>query len=275
MGSDGATTTTTNQNYDKPSSRKMARIAQRQQRMAEDQYRLYKRYGKPYDIEALQANRDLLPYITASSQATLEEQMRDLAANQPVKDALRQEQLEEIERSRPVADKFYQDALNGVDPQDRMNRAQADVAQGFDQSAATTRRDASRMGINLNSGRMAAALSDTGLERAKAIGAARTGARQMAETENFSRLGTAMGVRGMASGLPGVQSMQGQGQTNFGVDPYGRASSGMQAAAGSYAPLATRVNSSESIQTGGGGWQSMLGSMVGTGIGAYAGNKFG
>jgi hypothetical protein len=247
MGSKGNSSTNTTNTYDPVASRKMAEIAERQQAIGEEQWEMYKQYFQEYEIQTAQANKELLPFITDASKATMEEQLRDLELNRPVKDAMRDQQLKELAETSPIASEFYQKAQEGVDAKDWMDSASADVAQGFAEQAGQIRRNIARMGGDPNDPAVISALAGTGAERAKAIGAARTTARRGADAETFNRLGTAMQVRGRATGLPGIQSTQGNGTQQFATpDVVGRALGGLQGAAGSQGLLANRVMGSSS-----------------------------
>lgn len=95
-----------------------------------------------------------------------------------------------IREKAPVRAKFFQEALEGIDPNEKMRLAQADVAQGFAGAEGTARRGAARMGLNpanIDFGKLA-----TG--RAKAIGLARTTARTRAKDESFQRLQSAVSL---------------------------------------------------------------------------------
>jgi len=92
-----------------------------------------------------------------------------------------------------VGKAFYDAALTGVDPNQRANQAQVDATLAFQNAGKDMRQQAALAGVNPNSGRFAGALANNSLDQAKAIGGARTAARTNAETENFSRLTTAMG----------------------------------------------------------------------------------
>ncbi|RLB94837.1 MAG: hypothetical protein DRH26_00110 [Deltaproteobacteria bacterium] len=131
-----------------------------------------------YDKEKSMADLSLLPQQTALSAQT----MADTSSM--------------INERAPVRQAFYQEAQNGVNAEDRANRAAADAAHAFVNSNSTSRRDSARMGINPNSGRFTAMQTSNDMNRAKAIGGARTTARIDAENENFGRLQTAMNYGG-------------------------------------------------------------------------------
>ena len=100
---------------------------------------------------------------------------------------------EAINAKRPVTQEFYNQALQGVDVDRRVGQAQTDATMAFQNSGKEMRQQAALAGVNPNSGRFAGALANNSLDQAKAIGSARTSARDSAEQESFARLTTAMG----------------------------------------------------------------------------------
>ena len=280
MGCFGGTSSTTtvqssSNTYDPVYTAKMADIAERQQQMGEEQWNMYKQYFQDYEIAAAQANKDLLPYITEASRLTLEEQTRDIEANAPVKDALRQQQMETIGQTAPVQEKFYQEALGGVDVGKRQAEAGGEAANQLMLGEQTRRRNLSRMGLSPESSAGRDALRTDTVTGAGLIGGARNQARAGAETENFNRLGYALGFGSTGAALPGVQSTQGQGQTYFGnADPYARAVGTYGQAASTYAPLASRVLSSSGTTTTEqpkATFMDFVGNIGGQMLGSYAG----
>jgi len=272
MGKSPKTTTTTN-TYDPVASAKMSEIADRQQVIAEEQWTMYKDYFQEYEISAAKTNQELLPYISAASKATLEEQTRDLELNRPAKDLLRDQQMKELEMAAPVAEKFYKESLDGVDLGKRADEAGANVISALRSGDKSAGREMSRYGIDPGSSRFNRGMSETGTTAAGMIAGARNQAKTQGEQENYGRLGMALGVRGMASGLPGVQTTQGQGQTYFGnADPLSRAQGGLGAASSGYGTLASRVLSSAREDPPGTFWD-FAGNIAGQGVGAWAGAK--
>jgi len=88
---------------------------------------------------------------------------------------------------RPVRQKYFNEVNKGVDVNQRVNQASADVASGFAGAEQRTMRALSPYGINPNSARGRSALSTQGLNYGRALAGARTGARQNAEDETFNR----------------------------------------------------------------------------------------
>lgn len=107
-----------------------------------------------------------------------------------IKDASKQ-----LTASRPVALKFWEEAATGVDPTQRADQAQAEVEHAYQGAEDIARRSASRMGIDFGGGQFQGTLRGIALGRAADTAGARTQATTNAETENFNRLTTAMGVR--------------------------------------------------------------------------------
>lgn len=255
MGGGKTSTSTTTYNYDPVASQKAAEVAERQQAMAEEQWEYYKRVFQPYEQELMAANRSLLPGQVAYSAATTQERLRD------------------IERARPAVEKFYDMAIQGVQPryQEVMGAAQADIAQGFDASTQALKRELARMGVDPNSGALISALKDTALQRAKAIGSARTQARMLerdrSENLTFNRLGQALNAR---LGLPVAGTMGGYSvsdPTRTSTALYGNASSVL-------GQLASRpLSQTTKTSTSGGGFGTFLGDLAGTGLG-IAGMKW-
>lgn len=89
---------------------------------------------------------------------------------------------------------FYNQALQGVDVNRRVGQATADTWQGIKGAQTNLNQNAAMMGINPASGRFQSQMRNQSLDNARALGGARTAARDKAEEENFSRLSTAMNL---------------------------------------------------------------------------------
>ncbi|MGA2331309.1 MAG: hypothetical protein ABSG75_06065 [Syntrophales bacterium] len=243
MGKGGNTTTTTN-SYDPAASEKMAEIAGKQEAMAEDQWNEYKQYFQDYDVAAVNANKQLLPYATSSTQAQLQEQ--ELASNENAK----------------LLPAYTNQALTGVDVNKRADEAGNEVKANMKLGEMTRRREASQYGIDPNSTAFGTAVNNAALDTSRAVAGARTGAKNAAEEENFARLGAALGKQ------------SGAVTTVSNANPEATAAQSYSGAAATYAPLATRVLSSEK-DTSGGGFADLLGKAAGIGAGALGGNYLG
>jgi hypothetical protein len=199
----GSSSTTT---VDKAYNRRLAAIQERQQDIADEYFRYWDEYQKPYEILQTQSNTELLPLETetakqqqllAGQQAQAGQELLPLQTD--AAKAKLEDQIETIGMMKPVKTNFFQQAAEGVDVQGRMGMAQADVAKGFADAETGTRMFMSRMGVNPNSGRFAAAASATDRAKAAAVAGARTTSRLNSEDENFRRLAT-----GMQFGMQGV-----------------------------------------------------------------------
>lgn len=96
---------------------------------------------------------------------------------------------EDLGGKTAMAQSEYLDMSYGMDPEQWADQAQTDVAAGYAGSMGAMTRDASRLGLNPNSGAFVDAQKDMNLERTKDIAAGRTQGRQAGEEEKFRRLG--------------------------------------------------------------------------------------
>jgi hypothetical protein len=138
MGSGSSSTTSVDYAY----NARMAAIAEQQQGMAEEYYQYYKDYYQPYETAQIKANQALLPYQTG------------------------------------VQTKALQAAGEALDPDAAMDAAAADVAQSYEGAQDSITRNLAKRGQSMGSGQAAQMQKEIALERAKAIGGARTGARR-------------------------------------------------------------------------------------------------
>ena len=184
-GGGGSQTTVT---VDYAYNARMAAIAEKQQAQADQYFKEWETTYKPYERAQVDANMELMPFEIDAQKETL----KGISELAPLETGLRKEQISSemdmIPKRNAVSSKFYEEALSGIDVQGRMNTASADVSQALAGSEAAARREASRMGLNASSGRMAEMLKTSSLDRAKAVGTARTTARTGAEQEQFGRL---------------------------------------------------------------------------------------
>jgi hypothetical protein len=233
-GGGNVTTTETTYQYDPVASRKMAEIAGKQQEMAEQQWAMYQEYMLPYELEAIKANREILPLITEASKTTL-----GLQAD-PTRE-------------------FYRQAQEGVDVQRRMDEAGAEVVSAAGLGQQMRRREISRYGIDPSSTAFAGATNLANIATARGVAGARTTAQRQAEQEQFSRLGFSLG-RGVYQTAVGPQA-----------DPYSRAAGSYAQAAGSQGTLASRVLGTTGTTTTPYTGPSPMGSAIGGAIGAVGG----
>lgn len=200
--------------FDAAYNARMANIAEQQQGMASKYFDFWESEYKPMEQAQIASNMETMPGETELNIAKNEASLSLL----PGQTALTAEQIEanrslipgqttlagmQIEDSmtamgerEPVRAEFYNQSLNGVDVESRVNKAAADASHAFMSSDNIMRRNASRMGINPNSGKFASMSNTNSINRAKTIAGAKTTARTNAEQENFGRLQTAMGYGG-------------------------------------------------------------------------------
>lgn len=220
MGKKGGGETKVEYQYDKEASKKMTEIAERQQEMAEEQWDLYKKYFQDYEIQAAEANKDLLPYITEASK------------------------------------KLFGMAQEGLDTESRMAQAEADVVGAYEKVPEAMRLEASKYGIDPSSQRYLTSMRRMGLDEAKAIAGARTGARERADTESFNRLAVASGKQPLNT-----------------PDVAARSMTGLNMAANTYRPLATRVLSQNQQYNDNSNIWDFAGDVGGTLAGVYLGRR--
>lgn len=132
---------TTINSEDEEYNARMAEIAEAQQRMAEEYYGYYKSYYQPYEKKQIAANTELLPYETG------------------------------VQKNALIA------GAAALDPAAAMDAASADVAQSYAGVQDSITSSLAKRGVRMDSGQALALQKGTALDRAKAMGAARTGAR--------------------------------------------------------------------------------------------------
>ncbi|WP_022667924.1 hypothetical protein [Desulfospira joergensenii] len=197
--------------FDAAYNARMATIAEDYADLYGEDHDFYKQYYQPMEKAQIAANMELIPSETALAKAGNESALSLLptqteltqAQNEsalsliPGQTELAQKELEygsaAIDAKTPVMNAFYKESLEGVDVEDRANKAAAYVSQAFDTSNAILGRSTARMGVNPNSGRYASLTTSNALDRAKAVASAKTTARTNAEDENYQRLTNAMG----------------------------------------------------------------------------------
>jgi hypothetical protein len=214
--------------YDAAYNARMATIAEAQQGMAEEYFQFWQDSYRPMEQEQIAANRGLIPYETAlqteqiesarellpyetsartqalgvqnaQGAATLELLPHEVEARQKAlgeQNYRMADSITNMQERAPVRSEFYRQANEGVDAESWANRAAADAAQAFMGSQGAMNRNAARMGVNPASGRFAGMQTSLAMDQAKAIGGAKTVARERADQESFNRLNTAMGYGG-------------------------------------------------------------------------------
>ena len=187
MGSGGGGSTTNTVDY--AYNARMATISEEQQAWARDYYQMWQQHFKPYEIAQAQANMALLPHETEAYRKQLD------AVNTL------------LPQQTKVAGQFLGAASQGVDINERMALAQADVAGAWGDANAMMRRESSRMGVNPNSGRFSGIQAALGTQQAAQVAGARTQARVGGEMENYQRLKDASSANIVGQYMQGIGSM--------------------------------------------------------------------
>ncbi|HPQ03516.1 MAG TPA: hypothetical protein PK183_09530 [Bacillota bacterium] len=148
------------------------------------------------DMEQAQmkANMELIPKQTKYMSTFLDAETGLVPQRAGLESALIAEQQENIALRKPVTSKFYDEVLKGVDVDERVNLARADVESAYAGAESNARRWASSMGINPASKSYSAGLMSLAKEKAAAKVGATSLARRQAEEENFARLSSAVGL---------------------------------------------------------------------------------
>ena len=153
MGSGGGSTEINSE--DEAYNARMATIAESQQGMAQEYYDYYKDVYQPYETEQVEANRALLPYQVDAQKTA------------------------------------YGSVGNALDADQMADTAQGDMVQQFAGAQDAMDRSLSKRGVRMDSGQAIQMQKQTALERAKAVGGARTGARQQAGRNAMQVIGGA------------------------------------------------------------------------------------
>lgn len=170
---------------------RMATLSEEQQKWAREYFQMWQQHYKPYEIAQAQSNMELLPFETNLYKQQLQ------SASQ-----LLPQQAE-------AAKQFLTSALEGVDVNERMGLATADMASAWKDTQAQAARAAGRMGVNPNSGRFQGINAALDTQKAAQMAGARTQARVGAEQENFERKKAAASLNATSGILQGVGFMGG------------------------------------------------------------------
>lgn len=174
-------------------NRRMARIAERQQDIAEEYYQFWKTSGqKELEAATAQANLGILPKQVELQEAQIGAEMEMIPYRTDYERSLMEYNKDALEARKPLARKYYEEAMTGESPERRAAEARAGVAQQMDAGRDAMRREASRLGINVNSGRFHRNLGNQSIDRAKATAGAMDLARREARDRNFARMDSAM-----------------------------------------------------------------------------------
>jgi hypothetical protein len=147
-----------------------------------------------YTSEQIAAGRQLLPGQTALTSEQIAAQRRLLPGQTNLSELQMSDTTAGIQERAPVRSAFYKSALDGINVDQRVSDASADVMHSFKGADAINRRNIARTGVNPNSGRYEDLSRRGSLDMAKSVAGAKTQARTLAELEKFGRLQGAMGV---------------------------------------------------------------------------------
>jgi len=189
-GGGGSTTTNT---QDTAYNARLATIQESELGMAQEYFDFWKENEAPVTAQMLEANASLIPGQTALESAKIGAESTLLPQHTALAEKQIGAQSQLLDLKMPVANEYYNQVRKGIDVNDAMGRATADVEQGYAGAAGAWRREAGRMGLDPTSGAYASQRGATLREKAKSLAGAKTGARRYAEDTNFKRLSTAMG----------------------------------------------------------------------------------
>ena len=181
-GGSSSTNSTTNITnvVDEEYNRRLAEIQERAQDLSDKYYAFWEKTSAP--LESAQAQNEaqlgLLPLQTDVTKGVLNLK----------KDSL--PQVSELTKS------FLTKSAEGVNADVWANRAGTDQSIAASQQNKQLMRNASRLGLNPNSGAFTNAMKDSSLQNAAQVAGARTKAFQSAEDENYKRLAS-----GVSAGL--------------------------------------------------------------------------
>lgn len=171
---------------------KMAKIAQQQQDLANEYFEFWRTDQKELERMQINANKELLPQQTALQKQQMTNESEMMGVRSDYERSMMEYGKEDLEARKPLARKFYDQAMSGDDPNAAAAEARAGVGQQIDAGKATMRRDAARMGADVNSSRFQRNLGGATMERAKATAGAMTAARNETKDKNFAKMDTAM-----------------------------------------------------------------------------------
>lgn len=162
---------------------RMATISEEQQAWARNYYAMWEKDFKPYEIAQAQTNLANLPLENSVYRSQLE------AAQ-----GLLPQETELYKQQMGATKRFLDTSAQGVNVNERMGLAKADVASAWKNTNEATARANARIGVNPNSGRYQGIQAALGTQQAAQTAKAATGARVSAEQENYDRLAKAASV---------------------------------------------------------------------------------
>ena len=190
--------------YDAAYNDRLATIAEKEQAISQEYFDFWKSDYRGMEQAQIAANMRMIPSETDLNIAQNEAEMSLLPGQTELTQATNAANLsllplqtdftklqisdatQAINDKAPVRSKFFNESLTGVNVNDRVDKAGADVMQAYQNSDDIMRRDAARTGINPNSNRFTSNMNTNSLNLAKNTALAKTTARDNAEKENYT-----------------------------------------------------------------------------------------
>jgi len=186
----------------------LAQVQASQGAMAKEQWGEYKRTFLPFQQGVAQGKMQALPDYINAEIAKAQAIATQAQGAIPVQEELSRQQLRTLQQTAPIQEKYYDEILQGLNVEDRMGEAQADVEQGFRQGEAGLLRTLGRTGVQ--GAKATDALANQAYERAKGIAFARTNARRQTRMANIGMMGTALQGRNTIFGINPLNSSANQ-----------------------------------------------------------------
>ena len=139
-------------------------------------------------LKNIAAQNELLPSTTALGLATNQSQLALLPSTTALGLATNQSKLSLLPSATATTQKFLTESQNGVDANEWATRAGTDAKIQAANTQSALGRNASRLGLDPNSGAYVRAAQDAGTKSALGTAAAMTTSRQNALDENWKRL---------------------------------------------------------------------------------------
>lgn len=168
----GSSTTVTQNQVDHEYNMRLAAIQERAQDLSDQYFKFWKENNAVLESQQIKYELENLPQEQRITQGVLGLQENSLGV------------------TGELTDKFLNASLKGVNGEEWADRAGTDQQAAASNANAQLARNASRMGLNMNSGAFQNALADQATRNAAAVGAARTQAFRAADEENYKRLAT-------------------------------------------------------------------------------------
>jgi len=163
--------------------------------MSEEYMAFWRSDYKPMEREQIAANRALIPFQARTAKMEQVARQKLLPMETEYQAGRLKAGIQETKMGMPVMGEYYKQALRGVDPERKVREARADVAGEFVGAEEAGRRELGRFGVSdPTSARFQGGQVQRGIEKAKAVATAATGARTAAEEESFRRLSHAAGT---------------------------------------------------------------------------------